>query len=139
MTIQEAIQSGKQFSRGFDWIEQSDYQLGLTREDILATDWEVLVCEEHQIRVTQILLPTASAAWHEADWYCDYCEGKEQKQQPKTQYVTLHCTIAYTDPTHNELCACIKILENSDSDICQCGSDSVSGGGHSDWCPKVKE
>lgn len=44
MTLQEAIKSGRKFSRKFRsaWISPSDeYFSSISFEDILATDWEV--------------------------------------------------------------------------------------------------
>lgn len=47
MTIQEAINSKKPFKRKEfgGWVRRNDFWL--SKKDILATDWEVLICEGH--------------------------------------------------------------------------------------------
>jgi len=82
MTIQEAINSEKKFRRvdDRDWFAKVHLILGFDNEDILATDWEVLVCEKHNAITDE---------WNNAVQGCPSCPLVEEKQQPECVHVGL--------------------------------------------------
>jgi hypothetical protein len=58
LSVIDAIKSGKRFRRkGEMWFVQDDLPMRLTREDILATDWEI---EGRKIEITE---SEFDAAW----------------------------------------------------------------------------
>lgn len=69
MTIQDAIESGKQFrrSKGKVWFIPTRLSF-FGKSSILATDWEVLICEEHTYTTASV-----HALRHKDDINCNAC------------------------------------------------------------------
>lgn len=90
MTIQEAIKSGKKFrlTEKWSWMVSRDNHWickgGITIEDhqfrpddILATDWEVLICEDHQ---------ETRDVFEESAQVCCQCREEEQQPEPEQDF-----------------------------------------------------
>jgi len=161
MTMQEAIRSGKKFRRpkflvwwSYDkktysfYVPRCSYYIALNFDQIVATDWEVLLCKKHDYT-------TADAR----EAHCPCCTKDKLAYPPKPRnYATLIKQIGaeFAATTHTckdcgntENCECqdteitetLPKLETLDPASpgtikCQCGADTCKLGGHSPWCPK---
>jgi len=111
MTVQEAIKSGKKFRRpGISgWYSSGMLTMVNTRASILATDWEVLLCEKHQT-IVELLFPDAQGNLHCSD--CDTGAAAITGNSVKCDCGKLEET------SHNPLCA--KALTKAPGELIKC-------------------
>lgn len=154
MRIQDAINSGKKFRRPVwnneeynNWFTYiSDLQRILLNEDIIASDWEVLLCEKHDVK-TDIGYKTLG-------YICVYCENEKVNVEFKGKDDLLG--MGYKPIVPKSMTALMELerletatklldtLSFSEKEIesilggssCECGSEIVGSSGHSQWCPK---
>jgi len=153
MTIQEAIKSGKKFKRMSDklWITVNSagtihtvgcaYAAQITSHALLADDWQVLICEKHG----------ETTSFAKCTKYCLSCVAEESYKfdgvdeviyidEPEDLDIsdTLSFSAFLVSQTNGQYVhiSNIGLDEEASPNKCECGSDSVNGGGHSDWCKK---
>jgi len=112
-------------------------------KDMVAENWEVLLCEKHNIVVQDT---------HQAFGFCDNCaaerfEVEDGKEEPdwdaiKKETVEEKCCFCNRVGQANTIHICAApIMKENTTNIdmiskakCTCGSNAIKAGTHSSWC-----